>query len=339
MDLSIVIASFNSKEITRGCLASVYDNTRGLEFEVIVVDNGSTDGSPQMIASEFPEVRLIRHEKNRGFAQAQNAGMLVARGNALLVLNSDVLFDGNPAKVLFDFLMNGSDDVGAVGPQVSNPDGAVAPSARRARRSYRMLVLSELNRHFHFKSLVPEDFIKRFMGRWFARLHDNFDRHLDQRDADFVDGMCAMFRRGALEQVGLFDEQFFFDSEIIDLSNRLRASGFRIVFLPTARVIHLGGYSRRHTPQTMVWTTESHLRLYSKYEPNLLEAFRRASIRIMRWRLAWIRSTAASRGAEEQAELVDLYHEMLQKSRGFVAESARLDERIPRLAESPCHPC
>jgi len=286
-----------------------------------------------MIAEEFPQARLIHNSENLGFARAQNLGMLAARGKVLLVLNSDILFDGNPAKELYDFLMAGPEDLGVVGPQVKNPDNTIAPSARRARRSYRMILLSELNRHFYFKRFVPEQFIRKNLGKWFGTIHDNFNAHAEPREADFVDGMCAMFKRSVLERVGLFDEQFFFDSEIVDLSNRVRKAGYRIMFYPGARVIHLGGSSRRRVSRTMVWTTESHLRLYAKYAPQHVGRFRKDSIRIMRWKIAWLRLTATMRGANEQRDLIDMHRQMIDFSRDFNPDSVWKQQQIPRLKE------
>src|SRR6266513_108436 len=103
-EVSIVIVSFNTRDITKQCLASIFEFTKGVVFEIIVVDNGSVDGSPEIIEAEFPSVRMIRNDRNTGFAAAQNRGMLATSGAYILVLNSDIVFTADSITAMADEL-------------------------------------------------------------------------------------------------------------------------------------------------------------------------------------------------------------------------------------------
>jgi GT2 family glycosyltransferase len=328
LDLSIVIASYKTRELTGRCLRSIVDQTSGLQYEIIVVDNASDDGSAEMIEREFPDVRLVRNDRNAGFAAAQNIGLTRAGGRFLLVLNSDVLFVGNAAKVLVDFLRSAPEGVGVVGPQVLNADGSVAPSARRAFVSRRMVGLGIVNRHFRFKRLVPERFVRRSLGFVLSRWHDNYAAHDTIREVDFVDGICALFRREALERVGLFDEQFFFDHEINDLSYRIRAAGWRIVFFPGVQVIHLAHSSRKKIAAIVVETHRSELIIHAKYNPDLVPYIKRTVRRVVTLR-KWV--AAAMFLSRRSGELEPIYARILDLADSFDAAAVFSNERIPRL--------
>lgn len=336
LDLSVVIASFNTREMTRRCLDSILSQTRTLRYEIIVVDNASTDGSTEMIRDLFPSVRLIRNTENRGFAAAQNAGLARARGRYLLVLNSDVLFVGNTARRLVDHFERSAAAVGVVGPKVRNVDGTLAPSARRAMASRPMIVASIVNRHFNFKRWLPEEQMRRHAGALLSRWHDNYASHDAIRQVDFVDGMCALFKRQVLEQVGLFDEQYFFDAEIVDLSQRIRARGWRIELYPAAQVIHVGRSSRRIVSSIVLETHRSELIYYSMHAPELVPFVRRVTVAVvflkgllMRARMMLTRDRQAGRAA------LDVCRRILDLCRRFDPASAAGGARVPRL---PAHP-
>jgi len=330
--LSIVIASYNTRDITRRCLEAVAADTAGLDYEVVVVDNGSTDDSAAMIEREFPWVQLIRNTENRGFAAAQNVGLQRARGRYLLVLNSDVLLVGRSAAAMVHHLQSGPSRLGAVGPQVLNPDGHVTPSARRALLPRPVLALGVVNRHFSFKRLLPEAWMQRRLGFLLGRLHDNYVTHSSPREADFVDGMCVLFKREALQETGLFDEQFFFDYEIVDLSNRLRALGWRIAFCPEARAIHLGHASRRQVRRTIVETHRSELIYHAKYAPQYIPFLRRITIAVVRLRMLTLRARLCIRPRDARArEYLGLCQDIVCITRQFQPSSVWRDQRIPAL--------
>lgn len=336
MDLSIIIASYNTVNITRRCLHSVFSQTQKIEFEVIVVDNNSIDGSTEMITKEFPEVTLIRNTVNLGFAAAQNIGLGMATGRFLLVLNSDVLFVGNPCKTLIEYLSAAEDDIGVIGPQIINPDGTIAPSARRVKTSKPVLVLSMINRHFGLKRFLPsETLLRRCLGPVLASLHDNYASHDQVKDVGYIDGMCAMFRREVLYDSGLFDEQFFFDYEIVDLSNRIRSCGWRIRFYPGAKVIHLGHASRKKISNIIIETHRSELIYYAKYQPHYLQFLKSIVLATIGLKIFILKTTNLVCGTSNmRIEALKIYRQIQQICLHFDRELAKKNEHIPKLHEN-----
>ncbi|HEY64065.1 MAG TPA: glycosyltransferase family 2 protein [Caldilineae bacterium] len=238
MDLSILIVNWNVTHLLRRCLASivaspgvdVYGSGRGLRAEVIVVDNASTDGSPEMVAREFPWVRLIRNQENVGFTRANNQALDLARGRYLLFLNPDTEVVGEALQIMVRY-MEAHPDVGVLGPQLRYADGRIQPSRRR------------------FPTLATAFLESTILQQWWpdnpiARRYYVADRSDDEeQDVDWVVGACFMTRRHVVEQIGGFDERFFMYSEELDWCRRARAAGWRVVYLPTARVIHHEGKS------------------------------------------------------------------------------------------------
>jgi GT2 family glycosyltransferase len=332
VDLSIVIASYNTCNLTCRCLRSICRQTRELEYEVIVVDNCSRDDTVSTIEREFPRVRLFRNDENRGFAAAQNRGICEARGRYVLILNSDVLLVGNAAKVLVDRLEYGPRELGVAGPQILNPDGTIAPSARRALHSLLVIGLGIVNRHFNLKRILPETLMRRRLGFLLERWHDNYAPHRAPRQVEYVDGMCVMVKREVLEQTGLFDEQFFFDWEIVDLSNRIRASGWKIEFWPEAQVVHRAHSSRRKVSSIIVETHRSELIYYAKYAPGKVWPIRQMVILVVLLRLLLLlMNLRVSRVECGRSDEIDLCREILRVCRHFDVSSVWTNERIPAL--------
>ena len=324
IDVSFVVVSFNTRYLTAQCVRALIEHTTGISSEIIVVDNASHDGSADYIAEHFPEVILVRNERNVGFGAGQNIGMQRSRGRHVAAVNSDCVFTGDVFKTLVEFL-DANQDVGAIGPRILNPDGSVAPSARRAVLSRNLVLLGIVNRHFRFKRFLPERAMRRFAGVVLGRWHDNYAPHDALIDADLVDGMCVVFRRTALERVGLFDEQFFFDLEINDLSNRIRAAGWRIVFNPAVSVTHLAHSSRKHVSRIVVETHRSELVYFSKYAPHYVPAIRRTVRVVVGTRLALARLLGV------RGESIEIYREILALNATFDATGVRANERIPSL--------
>jgi GT2 family glycosyltransferase len=328
--VSIVIASYNTRDLTDRCLAAVRAGTT-LPHEVIVVDNGSADGSPEMISERHPHVRLIRNSENLGFAAAQNLGLAAAEGRALLVLNSDVLVEAGAIDGLCARLSSLGPSAGMIGPQVLNADGTVAPSARRARLARSVVVLGVVNRHFGFKRWLPEQAMRRWLGGVFGRWHDNYRSHAEAARVDFVDGMCVLVRREALESAGLFDEQFFFDWEIVDLADRVRAAGFEVHFYPDVRVVHLGHASRKLASKILVETHRSQLIYYAKHAPDQLPLLLRSMRAVVAVKLLTLRARAAVRPRAPRGHEIEVCRDILALCRGFDGRAAAVGTRIPRL--------
>ncbi|MBN1179166.1 MAG: glycosyltransferase family 2 protein [Anaerolineae bacterium] len=230
VDLSVVIVNWNVRDLLRRCLDSVtrsWGTAAGIE--VIIVDNASADGSVQMVAADFPYVRLIANADNRGFPAANNQGIAIAQGRYVLLLNPDTEVVDDALHTLVDFA-DAHPDVGVVGPQLLNPDGTVQPSRRRFPT-----LVTALFESTWLQPLAP----RRLLERYYL-----LDRPDDAtQDADWVDGAALMARREGIERVGSMDEGFFMYSEEMDWCRRFGEAGWRVVYLPTARIVHYRGKS------------------------------------------------------------------------------------------------
>jgi len=232
MDVSIIIVNWNTKDLLRACLASVFEQTQGIGYEVIVVDNDSSDGSAEMIRAEFPQVRLIANEENRGFAAANNQGIAIAQGRYVLLLNSDtvVIDDVIPECVGF---ADEHRDAAVVGCRVLSPDRTLQPTCFMFPSLLNMLLSST-----YLYKVFPKS---RFFGReemtWWDRS--------DVREVDVVTGCFMLVRREAIERVGPMDERFFMYGEETDWCYRFKEDGWNVLFAPVGNIVHYGGQSSR----------------------------------------------------------------------------------------------
>ena len=226
--LSIIIVHFKTRELTLQCLGSIQEFSPRAPYEVILIDNGSQDGIAEAVAEQFPEVRLIETGRNDGFSQANNLGIVNARGRYLLLLNSDTKI----LEPVFDRLiqyMEARPEVGCLGPQHVGGDG-------RHQVSYGK-----------FPDLFTE--ILRKIVDYRIALNDlNIRGHLRElcsfeQEVDWLSGSCLLLRREALRQAGLLDETFFMYFEDTDLCKRIRDRGWKIIFCPMAKIIHYSGQS------------------------------------------------------------------------------------------------
>jgi len=234
-ELSIIIISFNTRSILKDCLNSVFQHLHGIEFETIVIDNASTDGSCEMIETKFPKVKLVRNKKNRGFGQANNQGIKIALGKHLLFLNSDTLvFDGSIQKLL-TFLQKDA-EVGVIAPQILNKDKTIQLSAFARFPNL-------------FSELLIDFLLDRILNRLFplwnypGRFSLSKKQHKKNQEVAFVIGACFLAPKEIIGKVGGFDKRYFFYVEETDLMKRLKDKGYRVYFLSDAKIIHLGGAS------------------------------------------------------------------------------------------------
>jgi hypothetical protein len=233
LDVSVIIVNWNTKELLRNCIESVYQEAGDIQYEVIVVDNASSDSSAEMVTANFGQVTLIRNGQNRGFAAANNQGMAIAKGRYVLLLNSDtVVLDGAIAKTV-SFADN-NPEAAVVGCRVLNADRTLQPTCFMFP-SLLNLILSGT----YLYKLWPGS---RFWGRermsWWDRK--------DVREVDVVTGCFMLVRREAIEQIGLMDERFFVYGEETDWCYRFKRAGWKVVFAPVGEIIHFGaGSSRR----------------------------------------------------------------------------------------------
>ncbi|MCL4458610.1 MAG: glycosyltransferase family 2 protein [Chloroflexi bacterium] len=225
--LSIVIVSWNVKDLLRACLRSVETEVRrsGLSVEVLVVDNASSDGSVAMVMAEFPWVKLIVNDTNVGFTRANNQASSQAQGDYLLLLNPDTELRVGSLSSMTEF-MEKHRDVGVLGPQLLYGDGIIQSSRRRFPTLATALVESTILQRY-----MPNIGLLR---RYY--MTDTPDNEI--QEVDWVVGACFMVRREALSQVGMLDERYYMYSEELDWCYRIKQAGWHVVYFPLAKVIH-----------------------------------------------------------------------------------------------------
>ncbi len=232
--ISIVIVSWNTRDLLKRCLESLYATLPPLTFEVIVVDNASNDGSPDMVARQFPDAILIQSGANLGFSGGNNLGLRAARGRYVMLLNSDAeLTEGSAARMI-EF-MESHPDVGMVGPKLISPDGTLQINGQKLPT-----VVREILGVLRVPRFVPA------VGR-LGWGRDDFDVNAD---VDSLAGACMLVRRDVIDAVGLLDERFFMYFEDVDWCRRIRSAGWRICYLGEVSIIH--GWAQSAAKQGLV---------------------------------------------------------------------------------------
>ncbi len=227
MKLGIIVVSWNVKSLLTNCLASVYAHPPQELFEVVTVDNASTDGSPEMVQARFPQAKLIECDENLGFARGNNVGIDQCRAEYVLLLNPDTVVKPGAIQTLVDFL-DAHPQAGAAGSRLLNPDGSLQhPSC-----SPRPTVARELWRLLHLDRVRPLAVYR--MDRWSLT---------EPRAVDVIQGASLMIRRSVLDRIGLLDERYFMYSEEVDLCLRIQRPGWQLFWVPQSQVVHFGGQS------------------------------------------------------------------------------------------------
>jgi GT2 family glycosyltransferase len=239
VDVSIVVLNYNTREHLRRCMRALAQDRstspsgRPLEIETFVVDNASSDGSAEMIATEFPSVRLIRADRNGGFAYGNNLALRQARGDAILILNPDTLMPPDGLGRMLR-LLHAHPDVGIIGPKLLRPDGSMHLACRRSfpTPSVAFYRVSGLSRMF---ARSPR----------FGRYNLTFVHPDIPIQVDSVCGACLLVRRCVIDRIGLFDERFFMYGEDLDWCLRARQAGWTVRYEPSVVVQHLHGAASR----------------------------------------------------------------------------------------------
>ena len=231
MDLSIIVVSYNTRQALKECLASIFAATANISFEVLVVDNGSSDGSAAMVASDFPSVRLMQNKDNVGFARAVNYAIPRSLGRYILLLNSDTVVLNRATTKMVEF-MDKEPEAWVAGCTLLNSDGSVQQSCdafprfdREVFNVLRVALQRRLRRTPLAKHLLRSPAVENSPKR-----------------VDLIQGSCFMLRRSVVERVGLFDENYFMYLEETDFCFRVRSCGGAVYYAPVGRVIHhMGG--------------------------------------------------------------------------------------------------
>ncbi|MCX5726379.1 MAG: glycosyltransferase family 2 protein [Candidatus Saganbacteria bacterium] len=257
-DLSIVIVNFNTRDLLRKCLMSIYTKLKELDLEAIVVDNASSDDSARMVKQEFPQVKLVANNENLGFSVANNKGIEVSSGKYVLFLNSDIELIDDSLKNLIK-LMEEKKSIGAVGCKLLYPDRTVQPSCG--------------------KQLLPSIFIKQLLfgmerGKYYLTDYDK------EREVDWCTGACLLVRRKSLDDAGHFDEKYFIYYEDNDLCMELKKKGWRVYYSPRAQVVHYKAASREKADEGKIFieNLKSYLHFYKKHYNVIMQVLLRAVI-------------------------------------------------------------
>jgi len=228
MKVSVIIVSYNTRDILRKCLRDLLDKSGEEEIEVLVVDNDSADESAKMVATDFPQVQLIANRENRGFAAANNQAWKQARGEFILLLNPDAYIRQDAVIVVRRFLES-HPECGLCGGRLVNLDEELDPSARRFPTAwYKLLTVTGIS------ARLPGSNI-------FNRYNFGGFQHDRPIEVDWVPGTFTMYRREMLEKTGLFDERFYIYYEETDLCLNAKRAGWKVYFIPGAEVLHIGG--------------------------------------------------------------------------------------------------
>ncbi len=254
VDVSIVIVSFNGRDHLRECLASIYDHTADIAFEVVVVDNASIDGTPEMVIAEFPKTTLIRRSNNAGFAYAVNEGVAVSRGSFLMLLNPDTEFTSNALPPMRSYLED-HPDIAVLAPKLLDSDGSLQLSCR-AFPGYGTAL-------FNRNSLLTRFFGRnRFSQRY---LMTDF-QHDEVADVDWASAACWLMPRLAVEKIGPLDEGYFWTIEDVDYCQRVHRAGLRVVYYPDVQITHhIGGSSKSAANRAILERHRGMWRYYKEY--------------------------------------------------------------------------
>ncbi|MGH9349695.1 MAG: glycosyltransferase family 2 protein [Vicinamibacterales bacterium] len=241
--MSIIIVSYNVRDDLERCLHSLADQALAVDHEILVIDNASTDGTADAVRARWAGVRLVEAGANLGFSKANNLGIRQSSGELVLLLNGDTLV---PAGAI-DALVRALDrrpDAAIAGPRLVDAQG-------RAELSFGRMIspLNELRQKLRARGNV-----ERLTSR--------------ERDVDWVSGACLLVRRADADAVGLLDERYFMYTEDVDFCAAVRARGRRVLFVPSAEIVHLRGRSRQRAPgETQAAYRRSQLAFYEKHHP------------------------------------------------------------------------
>lgn len=263
LKLSIIIVSWNVKELLKKCLRSIYEQTKNISFEIFVVDNNSKDESLEMVAREFPHVKLIRNAKNMGFSAANNQAIKKCTGEYIILLNPDTEILDSALEDMVKFLEENS-EIGIVGAKLLNPDRTNQIGLARKFPSFFVLTTMMLGLH---KILIKKN---KALQNYYM-LDENFNRTVE---VDQVMGADLMFTREVLETVGLLDAKFWIWFEEVDFCKRAKDAGYKIYIYPKSEIIHHVGKSFIQTPKlTKYFNLSMSLMHYARKHFGFLQYF------------------------------------------------------------------
>ena len=252
-DVSIVTVSWNVKKLILECIQSVYEKTESYSFEMIIIDNDSKDGTPEIIEKKFHEIKLIKNNYNAGITVANNQGIKASKGRYICFLNPDTHLINNAIDLLVKYLEENT-SVSAVGSQSINPGGVLEENCRKGSMSIwtEFLDMTTLTARFPKNRIIS----RHRLGYW---------DHMSIRSVDHIAAECFIVRKNLLNQIGVMDEQFFMYGDDTDFCRRIKNSGGEIIYFPHAKIFHHKGSSSRQNNEIQIIAKGSYYKYFSKH--------------------------------------------------------------------------
>lgn len=262
MDLSIIIVNWNTKKLLENCLSSIYKFThsdkgrkKSINFEVIVVDNGSGDGSVKLVKTKFPQVKLIPNKDNLGFTKANNQGIKIARGKYILFLNSDTYLIENSFRKLLDKARSIGESLGALGPLLLNEDRSIQQSAG---------FFPNLPQIFWWMSFI-DDLPGGTILKPYHIDHDGFYKR--DQEIDWVTAAAILIPKAVIAKVGALDEKIFMYGEEVEWCYRIKKAGYKVYFSPGTQIVHIGrGSSGKISQNAIIGEYQGIVYFYQKHK-------------------------------------------------------------------------
>lgn len=268
MDISVIIVSFNTKLLLHNCLNSVYKYSKNIKFEVIVVDNNSNDNSFEMIKKYFPQVIIIKNSKNIGFGNANNLGAKKAKGDYLLLLNSDTYLEQNLLAHIHKEA-NKISNLGALAPQILNKDNSIQQSVG---------FFPDIPQIIYWMSFIDDLPIGLYLKPYHMD-HEAF--YKKDHYIDWASAAVLLIPHPVFNQVKGFDKNIFMYGEDVELCFKIKKIGFEILYTPMAKVIHIGrGSSKKLPSAAFIGEFEGIIYFYKKYRGNLALQILRVFLKI-----------------------------------------------------------
>lgn len=300
MDCSIIIITFNTREMTMNCIADLLTNPPRKTFEIIVVDNASSDGTSDAVGERFPSVRVLRNSHNLGFSKACNRGAKQAKGRHYCFLNSDTLSAGRTLDELVDYLDH-HPLCGIVGPEFRSASHELIQMSW----GWDPIMLKELVQQFFAPYALRRSAVKRHLVEWLQR---------ETRAVEILCGACIVVRRETFDQIGGFDEGFELYFEDSDLCRRARSKGWSVVFFAEAHVIHhLGQSTQESWGLTPLVYRQSQIYFYRKYAAAWCLPVLKLYL-WLKWFRLWTKSVYLRAERERIHEYLDLMSRIIRES-------------------------
>lgn len=256
IDVSIIFVNYKTKDLTINAIKSVKEKTKNLDYEIIVVDNNSQDGSIEEIEKTFQDINIIKNHDNSGFGSANNIAIKNAKGKYVFCLNTDTLLVNNAIKIMFDFMEQPQNsNVAVCGGYLTDINNIPIPCGG------------------NFPSII-EILWKLGLKNIFPKIYNKYSLILNSdyvskiQNVDYISGADIFIRKSSLDIVGLFDENIFMYFEETDLCKRIKNMGFDIKFVNNAKIIHLEGKSIKNTLQKLKWSKCSEFYYFRKHHEN-----------------------------------------------------------------------